>query len=417
VSNTCRIVSFHRTVIAVLACAVIGACSESATESGPRIATLEISGLLNSTLVVGDTVTLTCVAFDGSGNEVDDVAVTWSSSNTDLVRVTASGFVTAWGIGESTKVTARVGDKAVDVTLYVMPKLIVFPTANVELYSINISGEAAATWDNRPARMSPDGSFTKLDPYYSSFTTIGATAIDDSGHVVGCTTALGSSCRAGRWTGTTFEPFVSPYENAESIAYATSNTGIVVGHDKDAAFSWTTATGMKSILHEANFFGVNDAGDAAGYFAPTAGTIHAILWRASDDQLVDLLSLGGDFSRAWDVNSKRQVVGESNLDANRTHAFLWSEEDGMIDIGLATYANSYAYAINEAVEVVGWMRDGPTPTHAFLWTKRYGVVDIGAVRTGESFAFSINDNGVVAGSVTDSGTHYGAIWITRKLPD
>ncbi|HEY5730708.1 MAG TPA: hypothetical protein VIS72_11690, partial [Anaerolineales bacterium] len=48
--------------------------------------------------------------------------------------------------------------------------------------------------------------------------------------------------------------------------------------------------------------------------------------------IVDLGILGGDSSRAQDINERGQIVGESTNPSGDTHAFLW-KNGVMIDLG------------------------------------------------------------------------------------
>ena len=65
-----------------------------------RVALIALS--LDSTDVhLGDTVRLSAVPRDASGNPVSGVAVVWSSTNTSVATVTSSGLVTAVGIGSA----------------------------------------------------------------------------------------------------------------------------------------------------------------------------------------------------------------------------------------------------------------------------------------------------------------------------
>lgn len=70
-------------------------------------------------------------------NTTDDKTITWSSSNSDIVSVDATGLVVAKGYGTAT-ITAKVGDKVatVDVTVVEIPVEEI--TVNVENSKVNI---------------------------------------------------------------------------------------------------------------------------------------------------------------------------------------------------------------------------------------------------------------------------------------
>lgn len=69
--------------------------SSSPTGSG----TLTISPRGGTLTAIGATLQLSATARDGSGNTISNAGITWSSSNTNVATVDASGHVTARGIG------------------------------------------------------------------------------------------------------------------------------------------------------------------------------------------------------------------------------------------------------------------------------------------------------------------------------
>ena len=93
--------------------------------------------------------------------------------------------------------------------------------------------------------------------------------------------------------------------------------------------------------------------------------------------MVDLGTLGGNFSSAVAVNNNGQVVGLSDTTASVSpnHAFSWTAAGGMVDLGTLGGANSSAYAVNDNGQVVGTAdtaTDSGGFTHAFSWTAAGG---------------------------------------------
>lgn len=68
----------------------------------------------------------------------------------------------------------------------------------------------------------------------------------------------------------------------------------------------------------------------------------------------DLEHLGGDWSRGFDINPHSEVVGVTPTAASTGHAFFWSPNKGMIDIGGFKDGYSEAYALNDRGQVVGY---------------------------------------------------------------
>lgn len=178
---------------------------------------------------------------------------------------------------------------------------------------------------------------------------------------------------------------------------------------------------------------------------------------------VDLGSLGGQ-GRAHDVNNGGEVVGFSALASGASRAFLWTAEQGMVDLGINGAASIQALAINDLGQVAGvrggvgagsnlgfFWSDGVTTLipsfegedlsisspqdlnntgkvvgfsrgldlrfHAFVWTKTGGLKDLGTLG-GNAFAEGINDAGQIVGSSNlPSGTRHAFLWENGVMSD
>jgi probable HAF family extracellular repeat protein len=175
-------------------------------------------------------------------------------------------------------------------------------------------------------------------------------------------------------------------------------------------------------------FWINDNGQAVGMSGTCANTqlpgpaasAHAVLW--DNGSVTDLGNLGGTANpallgvgnAALAINNRGQVAGTSALSGNTTHhAFLWTWETGMQDLGiLPGDLVSAGLGINNRGQVVGNSVSAPGPPtgnpHPFLWQD--GVLaDLNTLIPAGSplqllTAFSINDRGQIAGlGVTSSG--------------
>ena len=90
--------------------------------------------------------------------------------------------------------------------------------------------------------------------------------------------------------------------------------------------------------------------------------------------------------------------------SNEIHAFLWTRQNGMIDLGTLGGPHSHASEINERGQVVGRSdrefveSEGAWRTHGVLW-KDGAMIDLGSLNPDEdSYAFGINGRGQIVGS-------------------
>ena len=148
-------------------------------------------------------------------------------------------------------------------------------------------------------------------------------------------------------------------------------------------------------------------------FAPTAinnsgavvgsGNGHAALWQ--NGTTIDLGTLGGASSLAYDLNNLGEIVGLSQ-DSSSSQAFSWDSASGMQGLGVI----GWAYGVNDAGQVVG-----TASGHSFIWDSTHGLTDLGTFGGTDSQARAINRSGQVTGWVENlsaykSPTSYGYVW-------
>src|SRR4030095_12938327 len=97
--------------------------------------------------------------------------------------------------------------------------------------------------------------------------------------------------------------------------------------------------------------------------------------------MTDIGTLGGSDSHPSAVNARGRIVGQSSvLDSEGdSHAFLWSAENGLVDLETRAYVlSSGAMAINDNGQIVGNTSYSPFnwESHAFSWTLAGGAVDL-----------------------------------------
>jgi len=112
-------------------------------------------------------------------------------------------------------------------------------------------------------------------------------------------------------------------------------------------------------------FAINERGDVAGQSATPAGEIHAVLWQ--DGEVLDLGTFGGARGEALDVNELGQVVGVTEVGGGAgRRAFLWQDGE-LYDLGGIGGDFSAAYGINNHGEVVGYARNVAGENVAIRW--------------------------------------------------
>ena len=166
---------------------------------------------------------------------------------------------------------------------------------------------------------------------------------------------------------------------------------------------------------------INDNGQVVGISGICQNAVgafsakHAVLWQ--EGQPIDLGNIGG---HGWNtptfINNKGQVVGFANQAGDLVngqlavafHAFLWTKERGMVDLGtLPGDALSEALGINEAGQIVGVSYGaGFSHPRAFLWQNGV-MMDLNSLIPGGSnltlqVAGDINDRGEITGTAFDS---------------
>lgn len=121
-------------------------------------------------------------------------------------------------------------------------------------------------------------------------------------------------------------------------------------------------------------------------------------------EAVNLGTLGGDFSRAADVNDAGVVVGQSTLADGSAHAFRWTAEGGMVALPTLGGSTSSAEAINALGYITGSSRTPDGALHAVLWTPSGEIRDLGTIAGGVSGGRAINDRNEIVGDIFGNET-------------
>lgn len=144
-----------------------------------------------------------------------------------------------------------------------------------------------------------------------------------------------------------------------------------------------------------------------------AGDYHAFLWSA-ETGMQDLGTLGGKTSVATAVNDRGAVVGSSETPEGATHAFLWTAETGMQDLGVpgnGFYDISSARSINKRGEISGLISNMSGGAASFYWSATTGFI---VLPQGTSDGHGMNDFGVLTGTESRGPVTQAYLWYPSR---
>ena len=242
-----------------------------------------------------------------------------------------------------------------------------------------------------------------------------AVAVNDRGDVAGSSQVGDGSYHAFLWTATRGMVDLGTLGGAESFAVAINTSGRIVGESDTAdatrhAFSWTSEEGMIDVPTDGDSHAVGVTRN--GQVLVRTDFFGAYSW-TSNGGLIDLGSLGDGYTNPVAINDQGEVVGVSGLnssclgcpDPDDHHAFSWTAERGMIDLGtLSGGFNSSAMAVTSDGRIAGTSETGETPEETFLWTPAGGMIDLGAL----GLPTAMNGKGQIVGDAFDSEGGAGA---------
>lgn len=208
---------------------------------------------------------------------------------------------------------------------------------------------------------------------------------------------------------------------SSSNAFSINDMGTVVGVTGSRPFIRTPSDGMRYLPTPNDANGqarsINSKGTIVGSYE-LSGSSRAALWQ--DKQLIDLGTLGF-MSIAYSINDLDQVVGYSRIRCSSlsvsAHAFFW--RDGVMhDLGLPEGTNySHAYDINNKEQIVGVAvlgRECNSPAlagmRAYLWENGKATNIHTLTTKSGSAALAINDQGVVVGSLHNGNLDAGIFY-------
>jgi len=196
-----------------------------------------------------------------------------------------------------------------------------------------------------------------------------ANAANDMGVIVGTgtTTAFGSNPLPVMWQNGVASQLALPAGETVGRAFGVNNSNVAVGsvnggsleraaiYANGAASVITAATDTGSFMTTA--YAINDAGLVAGIGVDpnNAARNVGIVYDSITGDAIDIGALEGrNGAIAFDISEGGHVVGSSMMNQGSGTPFLWTEEGGMVEIGLPAGASSgAARGVNSNGWVVG----------------------------------------------------------------
>jgi probable HAF family extracellular repeat protein len=203
--------------------------------------------------------------------------------------------------------------------------------------------------------------------------------INDAGQVVGLSDTANGQSHAFSYQNGTMQD-LGTLGGSTSNAFGVNNLGVIVGDAQTSgnaaqhAFVYQNGvmTDLGSLGGTSSATAINDNGMIVGN-AQVGGHSHAAIF--SSGTVMDLGTLGGASAQVYDVNNLGWIVGSSLTSAGQLHAFLYSNQFGMLDLNdlLAGTGSDFqslnqAWGVNDYGQIVGTGVDSNGINTAFSLT-------------------------------------------------
>ena len=291
---------------------------------------------------------------------------------------------------------------------------VIDPTGNnfINLLGINTAGTIVGFDNNNPPqgfRLTLPGSFTAEN--FPASTSSMVTGISNSGESSGIYVDAAGNTHGYTKTGATFTTVDDPASAVFNQALGVNNAGTAVGYfaptqlgtTGQSAWSHTGSsfTNINSLL-PSNFnsqaVGINNSGNIVGFYQPTSLTSTGFLDTSGVITPID--PLGSTFTQALGINDEGEIVGFYVDGGGIQHGYV-DNNGTFTTFDPAGSTNTTINGINNLGQIVGTYDDA-SGTHAFLYD---GVTYTTLTGLYAMRPFGINDAGQIVGQyqVADNG--------------
>jgi len=219
---------------------------------------------------------------------------------------------------------------------------------------------------------------------------------------------------------TIIQPLDIPIQ--EGRAFDINDNGQIVGESGGHAIVWqdeefTMLEDLDPNLRS-TALGINNAGEIVGCsnIGALPRAVRAVLWTPDGlggyNSPVDLGTLGGPQSCAFDINDLGQIVGSADPPVGISHPTIWNNAVPT-DLGTLGTLGGEARAINNNGQVVGLLIASSSNFPMFLWDSVNGMQNLGHFGSGltSTRANDINDDGIITGRGSGSLSAFEAfVW-------
>jgi probable HAF family extracellular repeat protein len=157
-----------------------------------------------------------------------------------------------------------------------------------------------------------------------------------------------------------------------------------------------TLGGEQSKAHD-----IDNCGRVVGESFPTgSSSSHPFIW--INGQFTDMGTFGGDQGAAFALNDTGVAAGSALTASEDTHALIWSSAGGKTDLGVIPGGTfSSAYGINDSNQVVGLSEVPPLSalsSRGFIWEQATGMRSLPTLGGRSGAAYGINNAGSIVGT-------------------